>query len=483
MSPRRSHLLPLLAVWCALCAFLPRLHAGFPGQDFDNPPPLPATPAPSAPAPAAETFGITTLTPPRLDTNPNPAYWPRMRLWQGVPSIERAPAGRLWATWYSGGIGEGKGHNYQLLVTSADDGLTWSKPVAVFDPGRQLLGGAGSDAHLWLDPRGRLWWFIHRHMPAAPGIHPRTCWGFYTDTPDAPRPRWHGPLFAGYGYSLNKEFVTSDGEWLHLVDPMSRKTGGPPPARKGAHVWKFAGYDRPFEHLGHIEIKDTPFTEHMLVERKNGGLWMLARARYGIAQAVSDDKGRTWRETAPFTSDFNINTRFYLGKLKSGSLLLIVNDHPKKRENLTAMLSDDDGETWPHKLVLDERGYVSYPDATQSPDGFIYAIHDRGRYQKDMQEILFAKITEADIRAGRLVTEGGFLKRKINKLADEGGGVHFDGESFGLTRQYEQLTGQKPREPEPGEKAEMPPAPAPPPPLTGPAGFQPAPPPSCPPPH
>ncbi|AWI09472.1 sialidase family protein [Ereboglobus luteus] len=320
----------------------------------------------SLPVAGRETFGITTLTPPRLEFNPNPAYWPRMRLWQGIPSIERAPGGRLWATWYSGGIGEGKGHNYQLLVTSGNDGLTWSKPVAVFDPGRQLLGGAGGDAHLWLDPNGRLWWFVHRVMQ-SPGIHPRTCWGFHTTEPDNPKAKWRGPVFAGYGYSLNKEFVTSDGEWLHMVDPMSKKTDAPLPARKGAHVWKFTGYDKPFEHTGHVEIKDTPFTEHMIAERKDGSLLMLARAKYGIARAVSNDKGRTWREIEPFTKDFNVNTRFYFGKLKSGSLLLIVNDHPRKRENMTAMLSDDDGKTWQHKLVLDERTHVSYPDATQSP--------------------------------------------------------------------------------------------------------------------
>jgi hypothetical protein len=412
---------------------------------------------PLAGAAPAETFGITTLTPPRLDTAPNPAYWPRMRLWQGVPSLERAPGGRLWATWYSGGIGEGKGHNYQLLVTSGDDGLTWSKPVAVFDPGRQLLGGAGSDAHLWLDPNGRLWWFVHRVMP-SPGIHPRTCWGFYTETPDNPRPVWRGPVFAGYGYSLGKETVLSNGEWLHMVDPMSKDPRAPaPPARKGAHVWRFSGYDRPFEHTGRVEIQDTPFTEHMTVERKDGTLWMLARTRYGLAQAVSADQGRTWRELEPFTKEFNINTRFYLGKLASGALLLIVNDHPKKRENMTAMLSEDDGKTWPHKLILDERAYVSYPDATQSPDGFIYAVYDRGRYQKDMQEILLAKFTEADLKAGRPVTPGVRLKQTINKLSDEGGGVRYNGESFEMTKEFQRLTGAA-RAPvlEEGEKAEQP---------------------------
>src|SRR5262245_45071918 len=69
-------------------------------------------------------FGGTTLTPPALNTNPGPIYWPRMRIWQGIPSIERTAKGRLWATWYCGPLTEGlRGEgNYAVLVSSIDDG-------------------------------------------------------------------------------------------------------------------------------------------------------------------------------------------------------------------------------------------------------------------------------------------------------------------------------------------------------------------------
>lgn len=403
----------------------------------------------------SDNFGITTLTPPWINVEPGPMYWPRTRLWQGIPSLERAPGGRLWVTWYTGGIGEGKGHNHQLLVTSGDDGRTWSKPVAVFDPGRQLLSGEGGDPQVFLDPRGRLWWFVHRVMP-APGISPRTCWGFYTEEPDSPKPTWKGPVFAGYGYSLNKGVILADGTWLFMSDPFSKDASpGSPLVKKGAHLYRFVDYDRPFEHVSQVEIQDTPFTEHMVVERKDGSLWMLARMRTGIAQAVSSDQGRTWRELEPFTREFNVNTRICLRKLTSGSLLLIVNDHPKKRANLTALLSDDDGKTWPFKLVLDEREFVSYPDVTQASDGTLYATYDRGRYQKDMQEILMAKFTEADVRAGRLVSLGSRLQQTVNKLSDEGGGVRFSGESFEMTQQFQEMTAAaQPPALEEGERAE-----------------------------
>ena len=35
----------------------------------------------------------------------------------------------------------------------------------------------------------------------------------------------------------------------------------------------------------------------------------------------------------------------------------------KGRSHLTALLSEDDGQTWPYYLLLDERNEVSYPDA------------------------------------------------------------------------------------------------------------------------
>ena len=401
-------------------------------------------------------FGITTLTPPWITVEPNAAYWPRLRMWQGIPGIERAPGGRLWATWYSGGIGEGRGHNYSLLVTSGDDGYTWSKPVAVYDPGRQLLeSSGGGDPQLFMDENGTLWWFVHRFMKAS-GEFPRTCWGFYTRNPDSPDPKWEGPVFAGYGISLNKGVILSDGTWLHMIDPFNQTvTPDKPLMTKGAHLYEFTGFDTPFEHVGHTFIKDTVFTEHMVVERKDKSLWMLARAAYGLAQSVSWDKGRTWEPDTVFTTNFNINTRFYLGKLASGNFLLIVNDHERRRMNMTAMLSEDDGETWPYKLVLDERERVSYPDATQAADGTIYATYDRGRYFLNEQEILMAKFTEADVKAGQIISPQSRLKQLINRLADEGGGVHSSDESFRMKEDAQKAAApEKALKLEPGEQAE-----------------------------
>lgn len=104
---------------------------------------------------------------------------------------------------------------------------------------------------------------------------------------------------------------------------------------------------------------------------------------------------------------------------------------------MTALLSEDEGKTWPHQLLLDDRTGVSYPDGVEGTNGFLYVTYDRGRYVKDQQEILFAKFTEADIKAGELVTPESRTMQVINRLADEGGGVRHSYESRMMLEEFE----------------------------------------------
>jgi hypothetical protein len=93
---------------------------------------------------------------PMIDVRPGLKYASNMRRFQGIPGIERAPNGRLWAVWYAGGPGqpgEGPG-NYVVLVTSDDDGRSWSQPKLVIDPPGDFA--RAFDPVLWHDPRGRL---------------------------------------------------------------------------------------------------------------------------------------------------------------------------------------------------------------------------------------------------------------------------------------------------------------------------------------
>lgn len=63
-------------------------------------------------------------------------------------------------------------------------------------------------------------------------------------------------------------------------------------------------------------------------------------------------------------------------------------------------------------MLLNEREGVSYPDGCQDKDGNIWLIYDHERYKEG--NILFAKFTEQDVLAGKLVSDGSELKTLIN---------------------------------------------------------------------
>lgn len=141
----------------------------------------------------------------------------------------------------------------------------------------------------------------------------------------------------------------------------------------------------------------------MVVERRDGSLWMLVRTSYGIGQSISLDGGLSWSPGTP-SGLRNANSRFHIRRLASGRLLLVHHDPPDPiagpppRSHLVARLSADDGKSWSGGLSIDERLHVSYPDAVQAPDGLVYLVYDFERH--GAREILLAAFTEEDVQAG-----------------------------------------------------------------------------------
>ncbi|AHF91798.1 hypothetical protein OPIT5_17805 [Opitutaceae bacterium TAV5] len=392
----------------------------------------PVSAQPALPRSAARFYGATPLSPAFLQRDPGPQYWSQARKWQGVPGLTRTHGGRLWATWYAGPLMEGAAGNYSVLVTSDDDGATWTEPVAVFHP-FGFFEAKALDPLLWTDPDGGLWWIHNRWLQVDGHSQLRTVWTFKASDPEKAFTRWSPPQFLAYGVCINKPTVLSDGTWFRTV-----VLGPEDPSRLHFYVSRNKG--KTWEFLSKHTPSAPPeiakaWCEPMVIERRDGSLWTLFRSERSIKQIESSDGGKTWKNESDFTTERGIDTRFFITRLQSGRLLFVVNDHPKSRANLTAMLSDDDGKTWSHKLVLDERNAVSYPDGLQTPDGNIYIIYDRGRYNKDQQEILFAKFTENDVLAGRLENPGSKLKQLINRLADTGGGVKTSSEASALAKE------------------------------------------------
>ena len=186
-----------------------------------------------------------------------------------------------------------------------------------------------------------------------------------------------------------------------------------PGDRKGMHVYSSVDQGKTWTVLGQARVQDA-CCEHRIVERRDGSLWMLVRTFYGIGQAVSTDRGKTWGQTGE-SGIRHPATRFFIRRLKSGRLLLVRHNLPSVqfRSHLTAYLSDDDGKTWSGGLLLDERNDVAYPDGVEADNGKIYVIYDRGRSTD--REILMATFTEEDVKQGKCVTGQCQLKMLVNK--------------------------------------------------------------------
>lgn len=347
------------------------------------------------------------------------------RIWQGIPGIAITKKGRIFSTFYSGGTKEEDG-NYVVLLKSDDDGKTFSEPITVV---YNKEGGRCFDEVIWIDPKGRLW----------------LCWGYMgknnegeyasvCENPDADELVWSKPKLIGYDVMMCKPTVLTSGEWVFPItvwEDKWRNLNDFPPVnmderkdkQKGAFVYLSCDNGKTFIKKGGTIAKDRSFDEHMVTELSDGRLMMLIRTLYGIAVSYSYDRGLSWTKA----EDSKLGgpcSRFSITRLKSGRHLLVNHYNFNGRNNLTALLSDDDCKTFKYSLLLDERRQVSYPDI-QEHNGYIYITYDRerGGFRQSLQqaysearEILYAKITEEDIVNGKIVSKDGKLKQIISKL-------------------------------------------------------------------
>ena len=386
-----------------------------------------------------ETLPDLALQPPTIYHDIPERYSRAARGAQGVSAIEVAPEGRLWAAWYAGKSPRGveSSSSYVVLATSEDDGFSWTESLVLV--ARQFVHTY--DPCLWRDPHGKLWLFWAQSAGLQDGR--MGVWAITTTQPDAAQPEWTAPRRLLNGVMLNKPTVLHNGDWLFLSGFWRDSTNVPNvtfPAEqiapytnemlihdlgdeRGSNVYLSRDEGATFRLHGQVRMPGTRPDEHMLVERKDGSLWMLIRNIKGIAQSFSHDGGATWTGDSLFLEGrTHASKRFFLRRLKSGALLLVRNNSPTgNRSHLTAFLSDDEGQTWPHHLVLDERE-SSYPDGAQTADGTLYVIYDHQRYtlnragEHGVGSVQMARITEADLRAGRLITPTSRLQQVITQL-------------------------------------------------------------------
>ncbi|MBY4128156.1 exo-alpha-sialidase [Rhodococcus fascians] len=352
------------------------------------------------------------------------------RLWQGIPSVEITDGGRLYANWYTGMDTETNG-NFVVVATSDDAGETWVSPRFVVEhPDREVRV---YDPCLWRDPLGRLWLTWNQSAGFFDGRV--GAWFAVSDNPDADEPIWSAPRRIGNGLMMNKPTVLSNGTWLFPTAIWACH----PPAEDHPEVADeyfsnvYASTDKgeSFQLCGGADVPNRSFDEHMIVEREDRSLWMLVRCFDGIGESFSTDGGRTWSPGRASATVDGPCSRFHIRRLASGNLLMI--NHAdfgdrrsveelerqgnvkswKGRTNLTAFLSLDDGRTWPHRLLLDDRDDVSYPDAAVDDSGRIFVVYDHDRFGD--RAIYLSRFTEDDVVGGKFESPSSDTALLVNR--------------------------------------------------------------------
>lgn len=352
------------------------------------------------------------LDPPQLiiKSEMNDNYQLEDRTSSGISSLAISHEGRIWAVWYAGitpgVIVEQCVNNYIVVSTSDDKGETW-KEVLVIDP-----DGPGPvrafDPEVWIDPEGKLWVFWAQHIRPVRSTRSGV-WAITTTNPESGNPEWSQPRRLTDGVMMCKPIVLSGGEWAlpvsywHTLEESAKIVVSPDQGK----TWQVRGAVNVPENVRNHD-------EHMIIERKDGSLWMLVRTRYGIGESLSFDKGFNWTPLIPSKIQHTAS-RFFIYRLNSGNLLLVKHGPiimKTGRSHLMAFISEDEGFSWSNGLLLDERTGVTYPDGQETKDGTIYITYDYNR-SKD-QKILITSFNEKEILLGtdKQIVEV-FNRRKI----------------------------------------------------------------------
>ncbi len=300
------------------------------------------------------------------------------RNWNGCPTVAATNGGRLFAGWVSGGTGEPRVENYDVVSYSDDGGKTWTE-IGVIDTyknGDKNKVSKANDVQLWLDSDTNVLYVFYVLSGMQSNFEKNSAvWVFTIDNPDAPMSEWnvskHWYCFPGL--LRNNITVLSDGTWLAAPNNYmdGRYTTVYASTDKGA-TWKLRGEAYIPQALN--------FDETVITELSDGTLWMTVRtARQAIYESFSYDKGVTW--TFGAESKFaNPSSRFQFFRTQSGALCAIWNDSPSARIDLKAALSYDDGKTWTDPLML-YTAKCSYPDFSIGKDGTIHIVFDTARYK------------------------------------------------------------------------------------------------------
>ena len=291
-----------------------------------------------------------------------------------VATLVETAGGDMLAAWF-GGMREGAPD--VAIYLSRFSGQAWGKPQKI---------AAQEGIPLWnpvlfRDVDGSLWLF-YKVGPTIPA------WtGAYLLSRDDGL-TWSAPaaLPAGLlGPAKNKPITLHNGD---ILSPTSAETWRSWSAwvelsRDGGLSWTHHG---PITAPPAISSEaDEPFSAEFrgviqpaLWESFPNRLHMLLRATRPVGWVCisdSEDGGRTW-SAARASAVPNPNSGIDAVRLENGRVVLACNPVHAGRSPLSLLISNDNGETWPERIDLEDGpGEYSYPSILQSGDGKIHLVY------------------------------------------------------------------------------------------------------------
>nr|WP_315199379.1 sialidase family protein [uncultured Flavobacterium sp.] len=353
--------------------------------------------------------------------NDNPKFMLSARNWQGIPSIGKDRLGNLYVAWLATETCGGEcNENYLTVSLSRDKGNSWSHNKLILNV-KPEDSTRMKEANFFNDKFGNLYMYWGKQVQKKSVATKEWAITWYSKialSNDGNTINYSSPRRIAEGIMLNKMFYSTSSD--QVVFPIARWYQGDPVLHK-PFIYK-ANYGSKnlvdFTKMGAIPVPVTvaAIHEHMIVQLKDNTYLGMVRTDKGIYYSKSID-GNIWEDAKKFTVlGATTAARFHLGKLNSGRLILIFNND-YSRSNLTVCLSEDDGITWPYKLVVDntkvrngEYYGVSYPDMIETEPGLLNIVYDYLRAPEG--GIIFVKIKEDDI----LNSRSEFVKSKISSI-------------------------------------------------------------------
>lgn len=253
---------------------------------------------------------------------------------------------------------------------------SWSKPEPI---ARNPVYSMGNPV-LWQAPDHRVWLFYV--------VRPGATWStsrIAAKISDDRGRTWSDAFMVTFDEGTmvrSRPIVLKDGSYLlpiyHETGADTEKTGADTSSiflRYDAASRQWQPSNKVFSRMGNLQAAAVQLEDGRLFALcRRGGDYEPGDDGY-VVRTESADGGRTWSPGVE-TAFPNPNASVELIRLRSGSLLFVYNHSMNDRTPLRAVLSTDQGRTWPRQLDLASgAGDFAYPTAIQTRDGMIHVTY------------------------------------------------------------------------------------------------------------